>query len=267
MHLTAIIFDWAGTVVDHGSRAPVATLQDVFEGAGLPITVEEARLSMGIAKRAHVASILALPRVSSEWRSRHGGAPSETDVDQLYADFVPKQLACLERHSDVIAGVPAAVEQARARGLKIGSTTGYTRPMLDFLLTLAKAQGFSPDCAICPEDVPGGGRPAPWMCYLNAIRLEVSPLWSMVKVGDTPSDIAEGRNAGMWTIGITRTGNEVGLTAAEWEALPAALRSEALTKAAGRLREAGAHYLAESVADSLAFLDDIEARIGAGERP
>jgi phosphonoacetaldehyde hydrolase len=267
MHLTGIIFDWAGTVVDHGSRAPVATLQEVFEGADLPISVEEARLSMGIAKRAHIASILAQPRVASEWHRLHGATPVEGDVDILYADFIPRQLACLERYSDIIAGVPATVEQLRARGLKIGSTTGYTRSMLDFLLTLAKAQGFSPDCALCPEDVPGGGRPAPWMCYLNAIRMQVSPLWSMVKIGDTPSDIAEGRNAGMWTIGITRTGNEVGLTAAEWQALPASQKSEALAKAAIRLREAGAHYLAESVPDVLVCLDEIDARVAGGERP
>ena len=267
MHLTGVIFDWAGTLVDHGSRAPVATLRDVFEGANLPITVEEARLSMGIAKRAHIASVLTLPRVSSEWQGLYGVAPREVDVDRLYADFVPKQLACLERHSQVIAGVPVAIEQLRERGLKIGSTTGYTRPMLEFLLNLAKAQGLELDCAVCPEDVPGGGRPAPWMCYLNAIRLKVGPLWTMVKIGDTPSDIAEGLNAGMWTIGITLTGNEIGLTAAEWDAIPAAGKSDALARAGIRLQQAGAHYLAESVADCLRFLEDIDARLQAGERP
>lgn len=267
MILTGIVFDWAGTVADHGSRAPVATLQEIFEHACLPITVAEARLSMGIAKRSHIASILALPRVSSEWRRMHGAIPSEEDVERLYADFVPRQLACLERHSDVIAGVVPAIEQLRRRGLKIGSTTGYTRPMLDCLLAFARLQGFSPDCAICPDDVPGGGRPAPWMCYLNAIRLQVSPLWSMIKVGDTPSDIAEGRNAGMWTIGVTRTGNEVGLTAAEWGAVAGPQRSYALEKAAIRLRRAGAHYVAESVADILELVDEIDARVTAGERP
>ena len=267
MHLTAIVFDWAGTVVDHGSRAPVATLQEVFGEAGVPITVEEARLSMGIAKRDHVASILTLPRVAAEWQRLYGASPGDADTDRLYAAFVPKQLACLERYSDVIAGVPETVDNLRARGLKIGSTTGYTRRMLDFLMSLAKTQGFAPDCALCPEDVPGGGRPAPWMCYLNAVRLQVGPLWTMVKIGDTPSDIHEGRNAGMWTIGITRTGNEVGLTAAEWESASAPQRSGALAKAAVRLCDAGAHYVLESVAECAGVLDEIDARVSAGERP
>jgi phosphonoacetaldehyde hydrolase len=139
--------------------------------------------------------------------------------------------------------------------------------MLDFLLSLAKDQGFSPDCAICPEDVPGGGRPAPWMCYLNAILLEASPLGTMIKIGDTASDIAEGLNAGMWTIGISRTGNEVGLTAAEWDVLPATERQVALSNAGSRLREAGAHYIAQSVADCPSIVDEIEARLAAGEKP
>jgi phosphonoacetaldehyde hydrolase len=265
VRLTAVIFDWAGTVVDHGSRAPIATLQAVFEEAGLPVTPQEARLSMGLAKRMHIASILALPRIADEWLRLHGAPPAETDLDRLYAAFVPKQLASLQQHSDVISGVPATVDGLRARGLKIGSTTRYTRPMLEFLLSLARPRGFAPDCAVCPEDVPGGGRPAPWMCYLNAIRLQVSPLWTMVKIGDTPSDTAEGRSAGMWTIGITRTGNEVGMIAGEWEASTSRQRSESLSRAATRLRDA--HYLAESVSDCLPLIDEIEERVANGERP
>jgi phosphonoacetaldehyde hydrolase len=267
MRLTAIIFDWAGTVVDHGSRAPTATLQEVFGEAGLPITAEEARQSMGIAKRAHIAAILGLPRVSSEWEQRYGSKPGEAETDRLYQSFVPKQLACLGRYSDVIPGVPGAVTELRARGLKIGSTTGYTRPMLNFLLDMVAGQGFTPDCALCPEDVPGGGRPGPWMCYLNAVRMAAGPLWTMVKIGDTPSDMAEGLNAGMWTIGVTRTGNEVGMTAAEWDAVAAAEKSAALVAADRRLRQAGAHYVAESVADCMSIIDQIEARLDAGVTP
>jgi phosphonoacetaldehyde hydrolase len=105
------------------------------------------------------------------------------------------------------------------------------------------------------------------MCYLNAIRLQVSPLETMVKIGDTPSDMAEGRNAGMWTIGITRTGNEVGMAGSEWEATPAPQRSSCIAKAAIRLREAGAHYVAESVADCTGLIAEIDARTAAGERP
>lgn len=267
MKLSAVIFDWAGTVVDHGSRAPVAALQDVFETAGVPITVAEARLSMGIAKRDHIRAILELPRVAQAWQHQHGVAPLEAEGDALYRDFLPKQTACLGRYSRLIAGVPGTVEALRSRGVRIGSTTGYTRPMLDFLVERALEQGFEQDCAICPQDVPGGGRPAPWMCYLNAIRMEVSPLWSMIKIGDTPSDIEEGLNAGMWTIGVTRTGNEAGLTEEEWVSATAAERQAVIGRALHRLLHGGAHYLVESVGESLDVIDEIAGRISSGERP
>ena len=267
MKLSAVIFDWAGTVIDHGSRAPVAAIQDVFAAAGVPITVAEARLSMGIAKRDHIRAILELPRVTQAWTLKRGAAPGQSDLDALYADFLPRQTACLERFSTLIAGIPACAEGLRSRGIRIGSTTGYTRAMLDCLIDLARRQGFSPDCSICPQDVPGGGRPAPWMCYLNAIRLEISPLWSMVKIGDTPSDMAEGLNAGMWTVGVTRTGNEAGLTVDEWNSATASEQRDIVARARRRLLDAGAHYAIESAGECLDLMDEISGRIAAGERP
>jgi phosphonoacetaldehyde hydrolase len=245
----------------------VAALQEVFAGAGVPVTVAEARISMGIAKKDHIRSLVELPRVAAEWARVRGVEPDESDVEVLYAEFLPKQLECLGDYSRLIAGVPATVEGLRSRGVKIGSTTGYTPAMLAFLAAKAKEQGFEPDCALCPQDVPGGGRPAPWMCYLNAVRLAVSPLWEMVKIGDTPSDIEEGLNAGMWTIGVTRTGNEAGLTEEEWGAASALERGEVLARAQQRLVDAGAHYLAESAGDCLDVLDEIDGRISHGERP
>jgi phosphonoacetaldehyde hydrolase len=262
--LQAIIFDWAGTLADHGSRAPVSALLHIFSAAGVPITIAEARQSMGLAKKTHIEKILTIPRVRDAWNAAHGTPPSASDRDQLYAQFIPQQLACLESHSDLIDGVPALATRLRARGFKIGTTTGYTRPMLDYLLDRARHQGFHPDFSACPDDVPAG-RPAPYMCYLNATRLETYPLWTLVKIGDTPVDVEEGRNAGMWTIGITRTGNEVGLTQAEWDATPQDQQQLMLSNAKKTLT--GAHYVAESVADCDDILDHIQARLDHGESP
>jgi phosphonoacetaldehyde hydrolase len=266
MRLRGIILDWAGTVVDHGSRAPVAALQHVFAAACVPVSVAEARQSMGLAKKEHIRSILEIPRVTEEWTRLHGAAPTETDVDTLYAGFVPKQLDCLAEYSGLISGVADWVSRMRSRGIKIGTTTGYTRPMLEYLLDRAREQGFEPDSSVCPGDVPAG-RPAPWMCYLNAIRLEVFPMWALVKIGDTPSDIEEGLNAGMWTIGVTCTGNEVGLTKAEWNGASADQREAILGDAGARLKAAGAHFLAESVAVCDEAIDRIESLLESNQRP
>ena len=271
MRLQGVIFDWAGTLVDHGSRAPVATMQRVFAKAGVPVTAEEVRLSMGIAKLDHIRSILQVPRVAAAFEKEWGAALDARGTDghapALYREFVPMQLECLGEYSDLIAGVAETAEGLRSRGIAIGSTTGYTREMLDFLVERARAQGFAPDCSVSPEDVPGGGRPAPWMCYLNAIRLKMTPFRSMVKIGDTPSDIEEGLNAGMWTVGVTRTGNEAGLSKAEWEAASADARAVVIDVARTRLIAAGAHYLVESAGECLSVIDEISDRVAAGERP
>src|SRR5579862_4472097 len=100
--VTAVIFDWAGTTVDPGSLAPVRTLQKLFAARGMPVTDEEARRDMGIAKKEHIRALL---------RVKYGRPPLETEVDDLYADFIPMQMECLVTYSDVIPGVPAAVER------------------------------------------------------------------------------------------------------------------------------------------------------------
>lgn len=264
--LRAAILDWAGTTVDHGSLAPVRVLESLFRSRGIPITAEEARLDMGLLKKDHIRSILAIPRVKSMWADRYERLPSEQDVQQLFADFIPLQLDCLAEYSELIPGLTAIVQLMRQRGMKIGTTTGYTRPMLDLLLEKAAAQGYVPESSVCPDDV-GRGRPFPWMCYKNAIELQVYPLAACVKIGDTVSDVEEGLNAGMWTIGVTRTGNMIGLTETGFFALAPAERKARLESASNKLLAAGADYVIESIADVEPVLDLIEERLARGERP
>lgn len=252
-HVTAVVLDWAGTTVDHGSLAPVVAMQHLFAAARIDVTPAEIRAPMGVHKKEHIRSILA-------------AKGSRADVDELYAAFIPHQLAALAEHSDVIAGVSDTIRRLRSRGLRIGSTTGYNRAMLECVMAYARAQGYAPDCALCPEDV-GGGRPMPWMCFEAARRLAVYPMWTLVKVGDTASDIVEGRNAGMWTVGVVRTGNEIGLSERDWRALPAAEQTARLSAASDRLRAAGADLVIESVADLEPVLDAIDTRLARGDRP
>jgi phosphonoacetaldehyde hydrolase len=190
--------------------------------------------------------------------------PQERDVDAIYAGFEPQMMEVLS--ASVISGVADAVEAMRARGMKIAGTTGYTRSMLDRLEVLAATQGYRTDRSLAPEDA-GGGRPYPWMCYRLAIDLRIYPLSSCVKIGDTESDIQEGLNAGMWTIGVTRSGNTVGLSEADWLQLDPREQAKLLACAEQELRAAGAHYTAETVAHALPLLDEIERRITNQECP
>lgn len=105
--------------------------------------------------------------------------------------------------------------ELRSRDIKIGSTTGYLTEMMEINQRDAKHQGYEPDSTVCAADVPAG-RPYPYMCLQNVINLGVTTVEACVKVDDTVPGVEEGLNAGMWTIGLAVSGNEVGLPLTDW---------------------------------------------------
>jgi phosphonoacetaldehyde hydrolase len=221
---------------------------------------------MGVPKRDHLQRIISSPAVSQRWLLHNGTAPGAADVDAMFTDFVRHQLECIVGDSAVIDGVPETIARLRERGIKIGSTTGYTREMMDLLTPAAAENGYRADCVVTPDDV-GGGRPHPWMIFQNTIQLRVDHLTAVVKIGDTISDIEEGLNAGVWTIGVARTGNLIGMTATDFASLPLGEREIRLTRAHTILREAGAHDVIDSVAECELSLDRIEDRMRDGQLP
>jgi phosphonoacetaldehyde hydrolase len=256
----AVILDWAGTTIDFGSRAPTSVFLEIFRARGVEITSAEARGPMGRAKHDHIAAVLAMPRVRERWTQVHGHPPGQSEADAMYAEFLPLQKRTLADHARLIPGVVEAIAACRARGLGIGSTTGYTRALVDVVCPLAARQGYVPDVVIAADDV-AAGRPAPWMNYRAAERLGVYPMDSIVTIDDTPAGIEAGRNAGMWTVGVTRTGNEVGLSAEELAALSPAERATVIATARAKLLDAGAHAVIESVAELPELLDEIKGRM------
>ncbi len=254
----AVLFDWAGTTVDYGSCAPARVFVEVFRRRGVAITEAEARGPMGRAKREHIAAIANLPRVAKLWRDEFGHLPTDADVQAMYDDFLPLQKATLANNSDVIPGIPEAVAECRRRGLKIGSSTGYTRELMEVVAPLAARGGYSPDAIVCSDDVTAG-RPAPWMNFRAAELLGVYPMSSVLVVDDTPIGIAAGLNAGATTVAITQTGNALGLSLAEVTALSAGELDSRLAAIEQDFRQAGAHHLLRSVADLPGLLSQLEA--------
>lgn len=262
----AVIFDWAGTVVDYGSRAPAGAFVEVFRRHGVEISIPEARGPMGSEKRTHVAELLANPAIAARFEKAHGHAPGEADIDAIYKDFIPLQIGVLKDFAELIPGTAETAAWLRGRGTKIAGNTGYNAEMSAVNEKLAAEQGYAPDACVAASDVPRG-RPAPDMALKCALDLGINAVRRCVKVDDTIPGILEGLNAGMWTVGVTVSGNEVGLSRAEWEALPAAEQASMRAAATKRLAEAGAHYVIDSVADLPAVIETIERRLAAGDRP
>jgi len=264
--LKAVVFDWAGTMIDFGSCAPVEALVAAFAQEGVELTTAEARRDMGRAKRDHVRAALSGARIAAAWTAAKGNAPSDADVDRIYAALEPLMTAAAARHTVLIPGALTALADARARGLKIGSNTGYTRAMMHSILTAAALQGYAPDAVVCAGET-AEGRPTPLMLWKLWAELGVYPAYACVKVDDAEVGIEEGRGAGCWTVGVAASGNAVGLSLAEFEALEADDRRLRVAAASAALSEAGAHYIVNTVADLPGVLDAIEARLSAGERP
>jgi phosphonoacetaldehyde hydrolase len=262
----AVIFDWAGTVVDYGSLAPMGAFVETFAEFGVTITIDEARGPMGMAKRPHIAALMALPRVAGAWAERHGRPPLEADIDAVYDAFVPRNIAVAARHATLIPGAAEVVAELRREGVKIGSTTGYTREIMAQILPVAAAQGFAPDSLVCTGDTPDG-RPTPYMLYKSFLDLKVWPAWGVIKVDDTEVGVAEGLNGGAWAVGVAVSGNAFGLSEADAAALAPDDFERRRLAAAEKLETAGAHYVVDSVADLMPVAQTIEARLAKGERP
>lgn len=264
--LGAAILDWAGTVVDHGSRAPMGAFVRAFGEFGVAITIADARGPMGMAKLDHIRAVAAVPGVAAAWRARHGRDFNEADAQAIFAVFEPMNIAAVREHADMIPGAVAAIDALRARGLRIAATTGYTRPILEEVVPLAAAAGYAPEFTLCAGDLPAG-RPSPLMMWHAMARLGVWPAYRVVKVDDTAPGIGEGVAAGTWTIGIALAGNTLGLSAEELAALAPAARNAARLDAAAMFAAAGADLVIDSIAELPQAVARIDALLAAGARP
>ncbi|MGD9864631.1 MAG: phosphonoacetaldehyde hydrolase [Pseudodonghicola sp.] len=254
----AAVFDWAGTMVDFGSFAPMGAFVRAFAECGIAATMAQARGPMGSAKLDHIRAMLAMPGIAAQWQDRYGHAPGEADAARVYEIFVPMNEAVAADYATLVPGALEMVENLRARGMKIGSTTGYTRSIMRRVLPAAAAQGYRPDNLVCSDDLPET-RPGPLGMYKCFVDLGVYPPAAVLKIDDTEPGIAEGVAAGCVTVGVALSGNAVGRAPEDLAALPEAEIATLRDHAAALLRAAGADHVVDTVADLPALIDRLEA--------
>ncbi|MCA1022162.1 phosphonoacetaldehyde hydrolase [Halobacillus litoralis] len=259
-NIEAIIFDWAGTTVDYGCFAPVQVFIEIFHKRNVQISFEEARKPMGLLKIDHIRAITEMDRVRTAWTNTHGSEPTEVDVEAMYKDFEDLLFRSLHLFATPLPHVTDVMEQLRARGIKIGSTTGYTEEMIDIVAGEAKKKGYAPDTIVSSTEVPAG-RPYPWMINENAKQLNVFPTSRMIKVGDTETDMLEGQNAGMWTIGVVKGSSTLGLSQQEVEEMDSGLLETKIEAAEKTLLEACADYVMTDMSELPALVEAIEKRM------
>lgn len=238
--MECVIFDWAGTTVDYGCFAPVQAFVEIFRHFGIEPTMEEVREPMGMLKRDHIKTMLGMKRIHDLWVEKYGKEPTEADVDAMHDLFQEKLMGILDQFADPKPHVVETVAKLREMGIKIGSTTGYTDAMMEIVVPKAKEQGYEPDAWFSPNAVNNMGRPYPYMIFENMKALQISSVEKVIKVGDTLSEIREGKNAGVYTIGVVEGSSELGMTKEEYEALGEQERENAVQKVTERFLAAGA---------------------------
>lgn len=264
----AVILDWSGTTADAYVVAPAVVFVDVFKKHGVEISMAEARGPMGLRKDLHIKALTEVPEIRERWTSIHGSEPGQEEVDKMFADFVPMQLDCLRRYTGLLPGVAEVTQRLQDRGIKLGSTTGFTRAMVDILEEEAAKQGYKPDASVAGDEVEHGARPGPFMVYRNLDLLGVYPIQSVVKVDDTTSGVGEALNAGCWGVGVARYSNYMDVdTPEQGEQLSPDEVERRVEHTRDILRKTGAHYVIDSITEIEPVIEDINSRLARGEKP
>ena len=269
--LKTAILDWSGTTADKYVIAPAIVFYNVFKKHNVPISMEEARLPMGLRKDLHIAKILEIPDVRNRWIENRGTEPTQDDVDALFEDFVPMQIECLPQYSGLLPETLSVVDRLRNEyNLKLGLTTGFTRVMVDVLLAETEKQGFTPDVTVAGDEVESGARPGPFMVYRNLDLLgdDGYPIESVVKVDDTVGGVGEGLNAGCWSVGIARYSNYMNINSYEEEAeLGREEMYRRLLTSRNTLLEAGPHYVIDTLEQLPTVIQHINSRLANNQHP
>ena len=264
----ALVLDWSGTTADAYVLAPAIVFVEVFKKQGVEISMEEARGPMGLRKDLHIKALTEVPEIRDRWKKIKGKEPTQKDVDRMFKDFVPLQLKCLRQYTKLLPGVAAVLQRLQKQGIKVGSSTGFVRSMVNILEKEAKKQGYVPDASVAGDEVVNGARPKPFMVYKNLDMMNIHPIQSVVKVDDTVSGIGEAQEAGCWGVGVARYSNYMNINSFEEEKrLSKADIQARLEKTRDILRKAGAHYVIDSLADIEPVIADVNARLARDEKP
>ncbi|MEE2060732.1 phosphonatase-like hydrolase [Rhodococcus artemisiae] len=203
------IFDMAGTTIDDRDEV-YRVLRESTERHGATYTDEEFQQWMGTEKRWAIENLLRIGGVDvDEALVERAWAWFREELRQTYTDTPPTPLD----------GVEEALRELKAKGIKVGLTTGFSREIADLILqSVGWQEGEIIDRIVAGDEVPDG-RPEPFLIQSVMAHLDVQDAAAVVSAGDTASDVESARRAGVTSIGVL-TGH---LTRPDFDALGADL--------------------------------------------
>ncbi len=196
MSIKLVVFDMAGTTV-YDENNVAETLQYALAQFGFSVSIEAVNKVMGYPKPDAISELLKLfPQQLI----------SEETADYVYQVFLKKMISFYKTSAGIREkeGVTEAFRQLKSNGIKIGIDTGFSRDIMDVIL---ERMGWGKenliDVTVASDEV-ANGRPHPDMIFKAMEATGIAEAGSVVKVGDTVSDLLEGTSAGCkFVIGIT----------------------------------------------------------------
>ncbi|TNF26753.1 MAG: HAD family hydrolase [Bacteroidetes bacterium] len=196
--ISLVVFDMAGTtIVDNGEIENC--FFDACAQTGLKVSRDRINAMMGWSK---------IVVFQTFWREKLGKDHPDLE-DHVYESY---EVFCelLEEHysttdSKPTEGAVEVINWLRDNGVKVALTTGFYREVTDIILeNLGWDEGLDEnyistgrsfiDMSITSDEVQKG-RPHPFMIQKAMKQFEITDPKKVVKVGDTPVDLAAGRNA------------------------------------------------------------------------
>jgi phosphonatase-like hydrolase len=189
-----VVFDMAGTTV-HDRDGVNRCLREALEVFGLDAAPAEVNRVMGLPKPEAIALLI----------DRYGrGDDLEPRVEEIHRDFLGRSIAFYGSDPSVheVPGASAVFDRIRSEGIRVALNTGFHRAIVDVILDRLDWRPQI-DASIASDEA-DRGRPHPDMIRALMQRLGVTNPSRVAKVGDTPADLEEGRNAGCGLIvGVT----------------------------------------------------------------
>ncbi len=192
-----VVLDMAGTTV-RDDDAVNSCLRAALSAAGVVVARDEVNTVMGIPKPLAIATLLRAKTPSAP--------PPAARINAIHDDFLVRMIRFYETDPRVgeMPGATETFRRLKQAGVKVALDTGFSRPIVNVILDrLAWSQSDLLDATVTSDEVPRG-RPHPDLLFEAMHRTGVTDAQAVAKVGDTPSDLQEGRAAGCWlVIGVT----------------------------------------------------------------
>lgn len=254
-----VIFDWAGTTVDYGCFAPLIPFINAFKKYHLKLTTAQARGPMGMLKIDHIKTLFQLDSIKQQFLAHYKRDVTNKDINLIYQEFEQQVFAVIPEFTTPIPNVVTVINQIQAMGIHIGSTTGYTKEMMQIVAPLATNQGYTPEYIITSSEVVCG-RPYPYMIFYNMMHFKIQNSYAVIKVGDTIVDIKEGLNANCISIGIIEGSSELGLSLEEFNLLNLQEKTAKCQEVRYKMYQAGAHFVLDNIIELPMLLNSLNSR-------